>query len=351
MRVEDFDFQLPEELIALRPASPRDASRLLVVHGDGCLEHRRFSDLPDYLSGGDILVTNVSKVIPARLRGVRTGRGAEAKIEVLLHRRQASDRYAALARPARKLALGDRLKLGKDLIAEVLSLEGRGEVTLGFTLGGAALDAAIAAQGEMPLPPYIAGKRPADRRDAQDYQTVYASNPGSVAAPTAGLHFTPALLDALHAKGVGRAEVTLHVGLGTFLPVKVANLRDHRMHGETAILIPEIAARINAARAVGGRVAAVGTTAVRVLESAADRDGELHPMERETDIFIAPGYRFRAVDLMITNFHLPKSTLFMLVCGFMGLETMRAAYAEAIAKGYRFYSYGDACLLLGGRTL
>lgn len=345
MKVADFDFDLPEALIALRPAEPRGASRLLVVHPDGRIEHALFADLPRYLKAPDILLLNDSRVIPARLRGQRIARGTEARVELLLHRRLGPDRYGALARPARKLRAGDRLRLG-DLGAVVVATEGEGMVEIVFDLAGPALDAAIAANGEMPLPPYIAGKRPADARDSADYQTVYAREAGSVAAPTAGLHFTPAMLQTLAAQGVEQAHATLHVGLGTFLPVKADDTREHRMHAEWAELEAETAARLNGAHAAGGRIAAVGTTALRTLESATDVTGEIQPFRGETDIFITPGYRFKAADLLLTNFHLPRSTLFMLVSAFVGLEVMRAAYAEAIRARYRFYSYGDACLLL-----
>jgi S-adenosylmethionine:tRNA ribosyltransferase-isomerase len=345
MRVADFDFDLPEALIALRPAEPRGASRLLVVHPDGKIEHAPFADLPRYLRAPDLLLLNDSRVIPARLRGQRIARDTAARIELLLHRRLGADRYKALARPARKLRPGDRLQLGS-LGAVVAAAEGEGMVEIVFDLAGPALDAAIAANGEMPLPPYIAAKRSADARDSADYQTVYAREAGSVAAPTAGLHFTPALLQKIAGQGVGQAHVTLHVGLGTFLPVKAEDTREHRMHAEWAELETAAAARLNAARAAGGRFAAVGTTALRTLESATAQDGTVRPFQGETDIFITPGYRFRAADLLLTNFHLPRSTLFMLVSAFMGLDVMQAAYAEAIREKYRFYSYGDACLLV-----
>jgi S-adenosylmethionine:tRNA ribosyltransferase-isomerase len=346
MKVEVFDFELPGELIALRPATPRDSSRLLVVHADGRLEHRRFADLPDYLRAPDLLVTNSSRVIPARLRGLRKNRGPDAKVEMLLHRRLAPNGYAALVRPARKLAPGDQLLLGRDLAAEVRALSGEGAAEIVFTLSGPALDRAIEAQGEVPLPPYIAGKRSVDMRDSVDYQTIYAKQPGSVAAPTAGLHFTPELLHRIAQWGVEHAQIILHVGPGTFLPVKVEDTRDHKMHKEWAELDGNTAARLNAAHAAGGRIAAVGTTALRTLESATDEDARIRSFAGETDIFITPGYRFRATDILVTNFHLPRSTLFMLVSAFMGVDMMRAAYAEAIRERYRFYSYGDACLLL-----
>lgn len=346
MKVDAFDFDLPENLIALRPAEPRGSGRLLVVHPDGRLEHRRFADLPEYLRAPDALLVNDSRVIPARLRGVRAARGTEARIELLLHRRLDPRRYSALARPARKLQPGDALVLSDGLKATVAGVAGDGMVEIAFDLEGAVLDAAIGAAGEMPLPPYIAGKRPADARDAGDYQTVYADRAGSVAAPTAGLHFTPQMFERLEARGVTRLQTTLHVGLGTFLPVKVEDSDQHRMHAEWAELGAETAARLNAAHAVGGRIVAVGTTSLRTLESAAGADGRVMPFQGETNIFITPGYRFRATDMLVTNFHLPRSTLFMLVSAFTGLEVMRVAYAEAVRQKYRFYSYGDACLLL-----
>jgi S-adenosylmethionine:tRNA ribosyltransferase-isomerase len=345
MDVSLFDFDLPEELIALRPASPRDSARMLVVHADGSIGHAMLSDLPRRLEPRDTLVLNDSKVIPARLHGRRLGRGVEAKIEVLLHKRLAPDRFLAFARPARKLSPGDRLALGATMEVEVLARREAGEVELRFALSGAALDGAIATEGEMPLPPYIAGKRKADARDATDYQTIYAREDGSVAAPTAGLHFTPLLFEALAARGVNRENVTLHVGPGTFLPVSAADTTQHKMHPEWAILTEETATRLNAARAAGGRIVAVGTTSLRTLETAAAPDGTLKPFAGETGIFITPGYRFRTAEVLLTNFHLPRSTLFMLVSAFCGLEAMKWAYAEAIKERYRFYSYGDACLL------
>jgi S-adenosylmethionine:tRNA ribosyltransferase-isomerase len=348
MDVSLFDFDLPEAQIALRPASPRDAARLMVVEAGGRITHRGMRDLPEYLRAGDALLVNDTKVIPARLRGERLRAAGPAKIEILLHRRLSADSYAVLARPARKLATGDELLFG-DLKATVLSRGDNGEAQIRFALSGAALDAAIMAAGEMPLPPYIAGKRKADARDASDYQTIYAREQGSVAAPTAGLHFTPELFAAMNAKGVTREAVTLHVGLGTFLPVTAADTAAHVMHAERATLDAATAARLNAVHGAGGRIAAIGTTSLRTLESAAGPDGVIHPLDRDTDIFITPGYRFRAADLLLTNFHLPRSTLFMLVSALMGLDVMKAAYAEAIAQGYRFYSYGDACLLMPAR--
>ncbi|HVV64054.1 MAG TPA: tRNA preQ1(34) S-adenosylmethionine ribosyltransferase-isomerase QueA [Rhizomicrobium sp.] len=348
MRVDLFEFDLPEELIALRPASPRDAARMLVVAADGSLAHAKVRDLPDFLRSGDALALNDAKVIPARLKGARLARpgmGASAAIETTLHKRIAEDRFLAFARPARKLASGDRLLLGRTIAARVERRGEGGEVELRFALSGAILDAAIAAEGETPLPPYIAGKRAADARDAEDYQTVFARHEGSVAAPTAGLHFTPELFAALAGKGIARESLTLNVGAGTFLPVSAEDTAGHRMHSEWARLSAEAADRLNRARALGGRIAAVGTTALRTLESAADETGALHSFEGETDLFVTPGYRFRTAEILLTNFHLPRSTLFMLVCAFSGLEAMKRAYAEAIARRYRFYSYGDACLL------
>ena len=348
MDVSLFDFDLPEDRIALRPASPRDSARLMVVEAEGRISHRNMRDLPEYLRAGDALLVNDTKVIPARLMGQRLRAAGPAKIEILLHRRLSDDRYSVLARPARKLAAGDTLQFG-ELTATVVSRGDSGEAEIRFALSGSALDTAIAAAGEMPLPPYIAGKRKADARDAGDYQTIYAKNQGSVAAPTAGLHFTPELFAALEARGVTREAVTLHVGLGTFLPVTAEDTAAHVMHAERASLDAATAARLNAVHAAGRRIAAIGTTSLRTLESAAGPDGVIHPFDGDTDIFITPGYRFRAADLLLTNFHLPRSTLFMLVSALMGLELMQRAYAEAIAQGYRFYSYGDACLLMPAR--
>jgi S-adenosylmethionine:tRNA ribosyltransferase-isomerase len=345
MDVGLFDFELPEERIALRPASPRDTARMLVVWPDGRLEHAQVRDLPDYLKAGDTLLVNDTKVIPARLYGQRLRETGPAKIEILLHRRLSADRYSVLARPAKKLAPGDTLVFG-DLRAQLISRGDSGEAELRFAVSGAALDVAIAAFGEMPLPPYIAGKRKADAQDVSDYQTVFARESGSVAAPTAGLHLTPELFARMTQKGVAREAVTLHVGLGTFLPVTADDTSQHRMHAESAHLDAQTAARLNAVHAAGGRIAAVGTTSLRTLESAVDADGVIRPFAGDTDIFITPGYAFRAADVLLTNFHLPRSTLFMLVSAFMGLEVMKRAYAEAIAEEYRFYSYGDACLLL-----
>lgn len=352
MDVSLFDFALPDERIALRPANPRDAARLLVVHEDGHLTHAHMRDLPEFLRAGDALVINDTKVIPARLIGRRAPRpgmaGQGPKVEAMLHKRTGPGRFRIFARPARKLQVGDAMHFGGHLDAHVIARGEAGEAELEFTVTGAALDAAIAAAGEIPLPPYIAGKRKTDIRDAADYQTIYAAHDGSVAAPTAGLHFTPDLFARLEAQGVTREAVTLHVGAGTFLPVSATDTKDHKMHSEHALLSDEAAQRLNTVRAGGGRIAAVGTTSLRTLESAADEGGLLHPFADETSIFITPGYAFRAVDVLLTNFHLPKSTLFMLVCAFSGTDVMKRAYAEAIAREYRFYSYGDGCLLMRG---
>jgi S-adenosylmethionine:tRNA ribosyltransferase-isomerase len=357
MRTDLFDFDLPAVSIALRPASPRDSARMLVVQGDGALRDQTVSDLPTWLRAGDQLVVNDTKVISAQLRGRRIGRETEPKIEATLIKRLDGSRWQALVKPAKKLAQGDTIRFGHEgrvcllghLDAEVEAKGGEGEVTLSFSFHGPALDQAIADLGSPPLPPYIASKRPADDRDAQDYQTMFAASEGAVAAPTAGLHFTPALEAALREHGVGLHRITLHVGAGTFLPVKADDTAGHRMHSEWGTISAETATALNAASAVGGRIVAVGTTSLRLLESAATEDGAIAPFSDETAIFITPGYRFRAVDILMTNFHLPRSTLFMLVSAFAGLDAMKNAYAHAIASGYRFYSYGDACLLFRAR--
>lgn len=339
MRVSDFDFDLPPERIALRPVSPRDASKLLVVRQEG-REDRIFRELPELLRAGDVLVFNNTRVIPAALSGHRFGRGGTTpKIEALLHMRLDGHSWKAFVKPAKKLEAGDRLRFGA-LDATVEAKGEAGEVTLAFDLNGPALDEAIAAVGEVPLPPYIAGKRGTDAQDRQDYQTVYAEKEGAVAAPTAGLHFTPDLMKRLQDSGISQEFVTLHVGAGTFLPVKADDTNDHKMHAEWGEVTAATCERLKAARARGGRIVAVGTTSLRLLEASG-----LEPFSGTTDIFITPGYRFRGADLLITNFHLPKSTLFILVSAFSGLETMRAAYAHAIANDYRFYSYGDSSLL------
>jgi S-adenosylmethionine:tRNA ribosyltransferase-isomerase len=349
MDVSLFDFKLPEGRIALRPADPRDSARLLVVRANRELEHARICDLPDLLAPADVLVANDTKVIHARLRGRREPRGGipgdGPTIEVLLHKRIGPRRFHAFVRPVRKLLLGDRLRLGQTLQASVVARQEAGQVEIEFALSGADLDAGIAREGTMPLPPYIARKREIDARDAEDYQTLFARRSGSVAAPTAGLHFTPELLTRLSASGVTQETITLHVGAGTFLPVTAGDTREHRMHAERASLDGATARRINAIRQSGGRIVAVGTTSLRTLESAAQHDGRLAQFSSETDIFITPGYKFRTADVLLTNFHLPRSTLFMLVCAFMGTDLMKSAYAEAIREDYRFYSYGDACLL------
>jgi S-adenosylmethionine:tRNA ribosyltransferase-isomerase len=429
VRTDDFDFELPDDRIALRPIRPRDAARLLVVRPGGTppLEDRIVRDLASLLRPGDLLVLNDTRVIEARLDGLRRREGAGVvQVEATLIERLAPDRWLALAKPGKRLKVGDRItfaasdgavsgvepaapplrpaspvtspargegsrsdlghsighkhdenpppsrgRVGRGGATDAALAEGggtasppsspvcalttlhatvaekreAGAIVFAFELSGPDLDLAIAGIGRMPLPPYIAARRPEDAADRQDYQTVYAREPGAVAAPTAGLHLTPELFAALEARGVGHAFVTLHVGAGTFLPVKTDTLEGHRMHVEHGTIAPDVAARINAARAGGGRVVAVGTTALRILESAADESGTLHPFAGGTDIFIAPGYRFRIVDALMTNFHLPRSTLFMLVSAFSGLATMQAAYAHAVATGYRFYSYGDASLL------
>ncbi|WP_430912310.1 tRNA preQ1(34) S-adenosylmethionine ribosyltransferase-isomerase QueA [Methylobacterium sp. sgz302541] len=356
MRVDLFDFELPEARIALRPPVPRDAGRLLVVRPGEALADRAVRDLPALLSPGDALVFNDTRVIPARLEGVRLRAGLPAiRVEAMLHRREAPDLWRAFARPGKRLAVGDALRFGAraegapcdlgELSATIEEKGEGGEIALRFALSGPLLDERIAAIGTLPLPPYIAGKRPADARDATDYQTVYAAEPGAVAAPTAGLHFSDALLAELDARGIARHRLTLHVGAGTFLPVKADDTVEHRMHAETGFLDAQTAEALNAVRARGNRVVAVGTTALRLLESAADADGRLSAFAGLTDIFITPGTKIRAVDALMTNFHLPRSTLFMLVSAFSGLDTMRAAYAHAIAEGYGFYSYGDSSLL------
>jgi len=384
MRTELFDFDLPDDRIALEPVSPRDAARLLVVHPgannakssrqqatqlapgvppsdeylrlsahDLSLEDRVVRDLPDLVRPGDVLVFNDTRVIRAALQGERTRDGQRALISFNLHRRVDESRWRAFARPARRLAVGDRIRFGHEgrvcllgtLEATVTAIGQAGEVELSFSLHSAYLDEAIDIVGDPPLPPYILGKRRVRSEDAEDYQTVYARREGAVAAPTAGLHFTDGLLSALDARGVLLICATLHVGAGTFLPVKVEDTDHHHMHAEWGELSATTAATLNRARASGARVVAVGTTALRLLETAAAEDGSLRPFAGETELFITPGYRFKVVDVLMTNFHLPRSTLFMLVAAFSGLDTMLAAYAYAIGRGYRFYSYGDACLL------
>jgi S-adenosylmethionine:tRNA ribosyltransferase-isomerase len=410
MRTDLFDFELPPDRIALRPASPRDSARLLVVRpgNDVLLEDRVIRDLPDLLQPGDQLVANDTKVIPAQLRGRRLGGAAEPKIEATLIRRLDGSHWQALVKPARKLKPGDVVRFGDEgqgagqvcflgqLDATVEHKGEAGEVTLGFAFHGPVLDQAIAERGEVPLPPYIASRRAPDARDRADYQTLFAREEGAVAAPTAGLHFTAGLMGALAARGIDVRTVTLHVGAGTFLPVKADELSGHKMHAEWGQVTGEVAAALNAARAglpgprasrplvratsaggtkvgparlwhskmsnsatadfdpavpgSGGRIVAVGTTSLRLIESAAQDDGTIAAFAGDTSLFITPGYRFRAIDALLTNFHLPRSTLFMLVAAFCGLDAMKRAYAHAVATGYRFYSYGDACLLFRDRA-
>jgi S-adenosylmethionine:tRNA ribosyltransferase-isomerase len=353
MKTSDFDFHLPEDRIALRPAEPRDRARLMVVHAGGAIEDARVADLPGYLRAGDVMVFNDTRVIPARLFGVRERDGSRVAVQATLLKRLAPNRWTALAKPTKRLKIGETIRFGEDIdrACTLATLDARvedkhedGSITLAFDLAGPILDEAIRAIGVMPLPPYIAAQRAEDERDRADYQTVYAREDGSVAAPTAGLHFTPELLARLQAAGVGTAFVTLHVGAGTFLPVKVDDVAEHKMHAETGEVSAETAAQLNAARAAGGRIVCVGTTSLRLLESATTEDGVVKPFAGDTDIFITPGYRFRAADVLMTNFHLPKSTLLMLVSAFAGMEPTRAAYAHAVAEHYRFYSYGDAGL-------
>jgi len=359
VRVDAFDFHLPEELIALRPAVPRDAARLLVVDPARAdpVTDRAILDLPELLSPGDALVFNDTKVIPAELHGMRARNNASAHISVTLIERIDDCRWLALARPAKRLKPGDRIVFGNGsnvcLLGEVAAtVEARGEegeVTLVFDLSGAALDEAIKAQGAMPLPPYIASRRAPDDQDRTDYQTLFARDEGAVAAPTAGLHFTERLMEALDARGISSHFVTLHVGPGTFLPVRAADTESHVMHPERGMVSAETAEALNQVKARGGKIVVVGTTSLRLLESAATDNGKLAPFAGETSLFITPGYRFRIADRLLTNFHLPRSTLFMLVSAFSGLDLMKRAYAHAVAERYRFYSYGDACLLSPAR--
>lgn len=356
MRVELFDFDLPEENIALRPANPRDSARFLVVRPDAdpALADHRVSELADFLKPGDALVFNDTKVIPAQLEGIRHREGAGGQqVSATLHMRSEPDVWKAFAKPGKRIKIGDRIEFGHSaetcqlgsLMATVEEKGEGGEVTLRFDLSGPALDEAIMSVGHIPLPPYIAAKRAEDEKDRQDYQTIYAREEGAVAAPTAGLHFTPDLFAKLDAAGIERHFVTLHVGAGTFLPMKVDDTVDHKMHQEIGYVSAETAEKLNAVKARGGRIICVGTTSLRLIESAAVDDGTIEPWSGPTGIFITPGYRFKAVNMLMTNFHLPKSTLFMLVSAFCGLETMQDAYAHAIKTGYRFYSYGDSSLL------
>ena len=343
MKVELFDFELPAERIALRPAAPRDSARLLVLDGD-VTRDRIVRDLPAELRAGDCLVFNDTRVIPAQLEGRR----GEAKIGATLHKREGPRRWRAFVRNARRLRDGDSIDFGSGVTAIATDRGEDGSLALDFA-GDEPVELLLERAGRMPLPPYIAAKRPTDARDADDYQTMFAAEPGAVAAPTAALHFTPDLIAALGAAGIGHETLTLHVGAGTFLPVKADDTDDHRMHAEWGRLDAATADRLNAVRARGGRVIAVGTTALRLIESASGEDHVIRPFEGDTAIFITPGYTFRGIDGLLTNFHLPKSTLFMLVSALMGRERMQAAYAHAIAEGYRFYSYGDASLLLPAR--
>jgi S-adenosylmethionine:tRNA ribosyltransferase-isomerase len=360
MRTDLFDFALPADRIALRPAVPRDAAKLLVLRPDAPveLEDRTIGDLPALLRRGDAIVVNDTKVFPASLHGRRLGRGEhEPAIAATLIKRLDASRWQALVKPAKRLVAGDIVRFGSEgrvcfleQLDATVEHKGQGdeggEVTLAFAFHGAVLDQALAERGDMPLPPYIASRRDVDDRDRADYQTMFARAEGSVAAPTAGLHFTDAVTATLRQRGIDLQRLTLHVGPGTFLPVKAADTSGHKMHPEWGCVSAETAAALNATRRAGGRIVAVGSTSLRLIESAAAEDGTLAPFSGETALFITPGYRFRAVDAMLTNFHLPRSTLFMLVCAFCGLDAMRRAYAHAIDHGYRFYSYGDACLLL-----
>jgi S-adenosylmethionine:tRNA ribosyltransferase-isomerase len=355
MRVDLFDFELPPENIALRPADPRESARLLVVRPGGAPEFTdaTVGDLPAFLAPGDALVFNDTRVIPAELHGVRIRGEARTAVAFNLIERTGPGRWRAFARPGKRLKPGDRVIFGEagrvcllgEVWASVVAKDEDGIVDLAFDLSGPDLDQAIHAVGAMPLPPYIGARRPSDERDRTDYQTIYAREEGAVAAPTAGLHFTDPMFARLDAMGVERHFVTLHVGAGTFLPVKVDDTADHVMHFESGVLTAETAERLNAVRARGGRIVAVGTTSLRILESACDAAGRLAAFAGATDIFITPGRKVRSIDALMTNFHLPRSTLFMLVSAFSGLDRMKRAYAHAIATGYRFYSYGDASLL------
>ncbi|HEX6741544.1 MAG TPA: tRNA preQ1(34) S-adenosylmethionine ribosyltransferase-isomerase QueA [Sphingomicrobium sp.] len=340
MRVDLFDFELPAERIALRPARPRDSARLLAVRGGEISDHEMMK-LPELLRPGDVLVFNDTKVIPAQLEGKR----GEASIGATLHKREGPREWQAFLRNAKRARAGDTIDFGEGVAASVVEKADDGSALLHFH-GEEPVELLLERAGRMPLPPYIASRRPADAADRADYQTMFAREEGAVAAPTAALHFTERLLDALDARGIGRETLTLHVGAGTFLPVKSEKIEDHKMHAEWGRIDGATADRLNAVRASGGRLIAVGTTSLRLLESAADEAGVIRPFDGDTAIFITPGYRFKAVDGLITNFHLPRSTLFMLVSALMGLDVMKAAYAHAVKEGYRFYSYGDASFLL-----
>lgn len=357
MRVDLFDFDLPEERIALRPVAPKDSAKMLVVDPNGenglNLSNYMARDLPKFLRAGDAIVFNDTKVIPAQLEGTRSrpnpqGGDSVAQISATLHMRTKDNIWLAFVRGAKKLVVGDSVKFGNDttpLNCTVTAKGDEGEVEFTFDLSGADLDEALVAVGHIPLPPYIALKRAEDEQDRKDYQTIYAKDEGAVAAPTAGLHFTDELLVALEAKGIEKHFVTLHVGAGTFLPVKVDDTNNHKMHFERGIVSAQTAAALNAVKAKGGRIISVGTTSLRLLESAANDDGLLQPWEGATDVFITPGYNFKFIDILMTNFHLPKSTLMMLVSAFSGMEVMQKTYTYAIENSYRFYSYGDASLL------
>jgi S-adenosylmethionine:tRNA ribosyltransferase-isomerase len=340
MRVSDFDFDLPADRIALRPARPRDNARLLAVQGNA-ISDRTVLDLPGLLQPGDVLVFNDTKVIPAQLEGRR----GDATIGATLHKREGPREWRAFLRNAKRARVGDAIDFGEQVTASVAEKADDGSALLHFH-GEEPVELLLERAGRMPLPPYIASRREVDEHDRSDYQTMFAREEGAVAAPTAALHFTERLIEALDARGIGRETLTLHVGAGTFLPVKSEKIEEHKMHAEWGRIDAATAERLNAVRSSGGRLIAVGTTSLRLLESAAGEDGAIKPFEGDTAIFITPGYRFKAIDGLITNFHLPKSTLFMLVSALMGLEVMRSAYAHAISAGYRFYSYGDASLLL-----
>ena len=345
MKVDLFDFDLPNERIALRPARPRDSARMLLVPGQGTMQDQTVRDLPQYLRAGDVLVFNDTRVIPAQLEGRRVSESGEAKIGATLHKRIDLRRWQAFIRNAKRLREGNIIEFGGGVTATAEQRHDDGSFTLAFG-GDEPVEVLLERAGRMPLPPYIAGKRPTDEQDKLDYQTIFAKEDGAVAAPTAALHFTPDLLGALDRAGIIRETLTLHVGAGTFLPVKAEDTDDHKMHAEWGRIEPEVANRLNAARAAGGRIISVGTTPLRLLESAAREDGVIEPFVGDTSIFITPGSRFRAIDGLMTNFHLPKSTLFMLVSALMGTDRMQQAYAHAIEQGYRFYSYGDSSLLL-----
>lgn len=343
MRVDLFDFDLPAELIALRPAKPRDSARLLVVEGEQ-ISDRAVLDLPKLLRAGDVLVFNDTRVIPAQLEGRR----GEASVGATLHKREGPREWWAFVRNAKRVRVGDIVEFGGEVTASAAERDDEGAILLHFH-GEEPVEVLLERAGRMPLPPYIASRRPADEADRDDYQTMFAREEGAVAAPTAALHFTPGLIEALEKHGIGSETLTLHVGAGTFLPVKSERIEDHKMHAEWGRIDAETAERLNTVRASGGRLIAVGTTSLRLLESAADETGTIRPFEGDTAIFITPGYCFKAIDGLLTNFHLPKSTLFMLVSALMGLDVMKSAYDHAVDRRYRFYSYGDASLLLPKR--